>query len=73
MASKTILGQPPHGRASQHRSALTFIDLLRVDVGLELVEFQTAMRDRGDWRQMVGVGRVRPNNRHEKEEEEYKA
>ena len=34
MASRTIIWQPAHGRASQGRPAFTFIDSLNEDVGL---------------------------------------
>ena len=44
---------------SQGRTALSFIEYLREDVGLEPGELNTATRDIDVWRRMVGAIRVR--------------
>jgi hypothetical protein len=49
-AAKTIHWIPKHGYRKPGRPAITHIDLLKRDTGLEVEELKTAMQDRKIWR-----------------------
>ena len=51
--SKLVHWIPKHGRKSLGRPALTYIDILKRDTGLEVEELKTAMRDRKIWKAIV--------------------
>ena len=50
-ASKLVLWEPDRGSKNVGRGAVTYIDNLKQDTGLETVEeIRTAMMDRSGWR-----------------------
>ena len=50
-ASKLVLWEPSHGRRNVGRRAVTYVDVLKQDTGLETTdELKTAMIDRSGWK-----------------------
>ena len=59
VASKLVLWEPTMGRMNRGRRAVTFIDTLKNDTGLDSVnEIRTAMMDREGWKQRVAMVRA---------------
>ena len=44
---------PKHGRRKPGRPALTYIDVLKQDTGLDVGDLKTAMQDRKVWRAII--------------------
>ena len=64
VASKLVLWQPSQGRRNVGRRAVTYIDTLMKDTGLENVdEMRTAMMDREGWRKRADSVRVKDRPR----------
>ena len=58
-ASKLILWEPTQGRSNVGRRAVTYIDTLKRDTGIEAThELKTAMMDRNGWRQRTKLVRA---------------
>ena len=58
-ASKLILWEPTQGRSNVGRRAVTYIDTLKRDTGIEAThELKTAMMDRNGWRQQPKLVRA---------------
>ena len=58
-ASKVILWEPTQGRSNVGRRAITYIDNIKNDTGIEETqELRTAMMDRKYWRQLVSQARA---------------
>ena len=53
MVSKLVLWTPWHGQRKQGRPALTYINTLTKDTGLETAELETCMKERDIWRSIV--------------------
>ena len=60
VASNLILWEPSQGRMNVGRRAVTYIDVLKEDTGLETTnELKTAMKDRNEWRRYAKLTRAR--------------
>ena len=58
-ASKLILWEPSQGRSNVGRRAVTYIDNLKNDTGMDNInELKTAMMERSDWRQRANLARA---------------
>ena len=55
-ASKMVHWIPKHGRRNPGRPALTYVDILKDDTGLEAADFRTAMEDRKMWKAITVRG-----------------
>ena len=53
LVHKLIHWIPKHGARKRGRPALTYIDILKRDTGLQVEEIKTAMLDRKIWRGIV--------------------
>ena len=59
MASELVLWQPTTGQRSRGRQAVSFIDCLLEDTGVDEVnELETMMMDQALWRRNVMLGRA---------------
>ena len=54
--AKLILWEPKHGKRKPGRPALTYINVLKQDTGLDVNDVKTAMQDRKVWRAIVDRG-----------------
>ena len=60
VASKLVLWEPLQGKMNVGRRAVTYVDVLKEDTGLETTkELKTAMMERNGWRQRVDLARAR--------------
>ena len=58
-ASELVFWEPSHGRRNVGRRAVTYVDVLKQDTGLETTdELKTAMVDRSGWKQRVALVRA---------------
>ena len=58
-ASKLVLWQPKRGKRNKGRQAVTYIDTLIEDTGIDNVEeLRTAMMDRKEWRSRAASRRA---------------
>ena len=58
-ASKLVLWQPKRGKRNKGRQAVTYIDTLMEDTGIDNVEeLRTAMMDRKEWRSRAASRRA---------------
>ena len=57
-ASKLVLWEPSQGKRNIGRRAVTYVDVLKRDTGLETTQdLRTAMMDRSGWRQCTALAR----------------
>ena len=56
---QTLLWDPKHGKRSRGRPAITYIDVLEKDTGIDRDVLPGAMDDRKQWRIFVDSARVR--------------
>ena len=60
VASKLVLWEPSQGRMNIGRRAVTYVDVMKEDTGLETTEeLKTAMMERNGWRQRADLARAR--------------
>ena len=53
LVSKMVLWSPKHGNRKPGRPALTYINILRKDTGLDPGSIKTVMQDLGVWKAIV--------------------
>ncbi len=56
--SRLILWTPQDGRRNHGRPALTYTNILQMDLGLESADYKTAMGDKKAWRTIVNRGHL---------------
>ena len=51
LLSKQILWEPRHGRTSRVQPALSYVEVLKLDVGvIDIEELTACMKERAEWR-----------------------